>query len=61
MRSFITCMLHQLLLADQIKKNSMGGASSTHKELKMHTKFQSGNLKGRNHLEDVDMDEIIIK
>jgi hypothetical protein len=29
-------------------------------EMKMHTKFWSGNLKGRHHLEDLGVDRRIV-
>ena len=32
MRSFMICTTHQILFGDQIKKNEIGGACSTHEE-----------------------------
>jgi hypothetical protein len=40
----------------------MDGACRTHDKLQMHTGFLSGNLKGKDHVEDnikIDLKEIV--
>jgi hypothetical protein len=44
---------------DQINEDEMGGACSTHGK-DMHTVLLFGNLKGRDHLEDVGIDGKVI-
>jgi hypothetical protein len=39
----------------------MGGACSTHGRDEMHIKFQSENLKGRDHSEDLGVDGKILE
>jgi hypothetical protein len=43
-----------------IVKDGMGGVCSTHEEVSTAYKFWSGNLKGRNHLEDLGVDGRIL-
>jgi len=48
-------------LGDQIEKNEMGGAGSTYGgRAEVHTEFLWGNLRERDHLEDLGEDGRII-
>jgi len=52
--SFIICVSCQILLGDQMKKNEMGGACGTYGGGgRKRTVFWLGNLKEREHLEDL--------
>jgi len=57
--SFVTCTFHQMLLGDQIKVGEIGGSCST-RQMGNAYKFWSGNLKGRDHSEDLGIDGKII-
>jgi hypothetical protein len=50
-RSFIPCILHQILSSDQVKDNQVGKACSTYERCEMHTNFW---------VEDLDVDGMII-
>ena len=48
-------------LSDQINKDEMGGACSTYGiQGEMHTRVRRGNLRERDHLEDLGVDGTII-
>jgi hypothetical protein len=53
-------MLHQIYYGDKVKEDKMGGACSTHRDWEMHTKLWSKNLKGRDHMENLGVDEKVI-
>jgi len=52
LRSFIACALHQI---GWLIKDGMGAARSMQKSWKIHTQLQSENMKGRDHLEDLEV------
>jgi len=58
-RSLMICTPHQILFADQIEKNEMGGACSTCGR-EVPTGFLWGNLRKRDHLEDPSVNGRII-
>jgi len=45
--------LPNLYSSQNIKEDEMARTCSTHERWKMHTKCWSGNLEGRDHLEDM--------
>jgi hypothetical protein len=57
-RSFMVCTLRQVS-GDQIKKNEMVGASGVYGG-EVHTGYWCGNLRERDHLEDLGVDGRII-
>jgi hypothetical protein len=60
-RSFITCVFHQILLGDQAKEDDTGGEYSTYGgDEKCIQNFLSGNTKGRKHLEELGIDGKIL-
>jgi hypothetical protein len=58
-RSFITVHFTKYYQGDQIKENEMDEACGTHGNMG-NTTFWSGNLRGRDHFEDLDVDGRII-
>jgi hypothetical protein len=58
-RCFTICTSHQTLFGDELKKNKMSRACSTHGK-KMLTGFWWGKMRERDHLEDIDGDGSII-
>jgi hypothetical protein len=62
MRSFITCTLHQILLRRSSIEDQIGGRTrTTHGKYEKFIKnFLSKILKGRDHVEDLDVDGRII-
>jgi hypothetical protein len=55
------CNLHTSSNIRVIKSRRMvSGACSIHEAIRMHTKFWSENLMGRDHSEDVGIDEKVI-
>jgi len=59
MRSFMSVLLTKYHASLKITKNYMGGACGTHGE-GVHTGFWWGNLKERDHLEDLGTDRRLI-
>jgi len=57
MRSFIICTLYLILSGDQMKENEIEYVAHMGE---MPTKFESENLKGRVHLEDLGINGRII-
>jgi len=54
------CIPHQISFGDQIEKNAMSGACSTHGERRGAYRVLVGNLREGDHLEDPGVDERII-
>jgi hypothetical protein len=44
---------------EQTKEDEMDGTYSTHERRDVHIELRFGSLKGRHHLEDLDVDERI--
>jgi len=59
----LSVLLNNYNSGDQIKKNDMGGACGTHGEEENYTEvLGGGKLRGRDHVEDLDINlRIILK
>lgn len=58
MRSFIIYTSANRVI--KIKGDELGGICSAYRDIKIHTKFWLGILKGRDHMEDLGLDPRII-
>jgi len=60
MRSLMILLRTQYRSGDQIEKDEVGGACSTHGENRVVDRVLVGNLRERDHLEDPGVDGMII-